>query len=338
MNDLMHQTVDSMMGFFKTKAITAALELKIFDHLVDGPLTEADLIAKTGLPELSFKRLLIALTAMGLITKENGEFTLPEAHREFLVSSEPLWIGWLARHIDTFLYPLWDKTADAVRTDSNQREPVFGDNRSWFDILYQNPEDVTDFQEFLGIYAKPFIDGFVAEYPFNEHKRFLDIGSGIGSLPMAVADAHPDLEIGICDLPAATAFLNDKLTEKGYGDRIEVTAGDVIEGKLPEEKYDLVHLGWMLHDYDHDIQVKVLENVYNALPVGGKFIASETPLNDDETGPEFTALLSINMLVSTDGGIESTHKQYIDRFSSVGFKNVRALEISGPRTLFIGEK
>ncbi len=339
MNDKMHNTVDAMMGFFKTKTITAALELRLFDYLADGPQTMEQLAKRTELPELSLSRLLIACASLDLIEKNAEEqYVLPAENQAFLVSSEPLWIGWLARHIDTFLYPLWGKSADAVRQDKNQREAVFGDNRSWFDILYQNPKDVEDFQEFLGIYAAPFIDGFVSEYDFNQHKRFLDIGSGIGSLPMAVADNFADLDVAICDLPAATDFVTRKLAEKGYGERISVTAGDVIKGELPEQEYDLVHLGWMLHDYDAETQVTVLENVFNALPAGGTFIASETPLNDDGMGPEFTALLSINMLVSTDGGIESTREQYIKRFESVGFINVRALTISGPRVLFVGEK
>jgi hypothetical protein len=338
MNKTMEQTVDSMMGFFKAKTITAALDLKIFDHFNGQALTATTLAEKASLPSSSLERLLIALVAMEYLKKEGDEYTLPQAHVDFLVSDKPQWLGWLGRHIDTFLYPLWSNLSSGIEQNNNQRLTVFGDNRSWFDILYNNLDDVADFQEFLGKFAQPFIDGFTSEYDFSQHKRFLDIGSGIGTLPIAVADKFPEIELAICELPQAKSFLLDKLGEQGYGQKISVIEGDVISGELPSIEYDLVHLGWMLHDYAHETQMVILRNIYQVMPVGGRFIASETPLNDDNTGPEFTSLLSLNMLVSTDGGIESNRKTYIKRFEDAGFVNVRILDISGPRTLFVGEK
>ncbi|QTL35421.1 methyltransferase [Pseudoalteromonas viridis] len=330
--------VNHMMGFFQAKAVTAALSLKLFDHFRDTDLSAQQLADKIDAPLRSTEQMLIALNAMGYLTKQHDLYHLPAQHHAFLVSDEPMWLGWLGRHIDTFLYPLWGELSSAVKSDTNQREAVFGDNRSWFDILYQNPDDVADFQEFLGKFAAPFIEGFVKDYDFSQHHAFLDIGSGIGTLPIAVANAYPGVSLAICELPQASAFLRDKLGEQGYGDRIEVVEGDVIAGNLPIGNYDLIHLGWMLHDYAPETQVTILKNIYNAMPAGGRFIASETPLNDDKSGPEFTALLSLNMLVSTDGGIESSSEEYLARFHEAGFSNARILEIPGPRTLIVGEK
>lgn len=330
--------VNQMMGFFQAKALTAALALKLFDQLRDRDADAAHIAARLDCPARSTEQLLIALRAMGYLDQRDGLYHLPAAHRAFLLSDEPQWLGWLGRHIDTFLYPLWGELKTAVRNDAHQRRTVFGDDRSWFDILYQNPDDVADFQEFLGKFAAPFIAGFVRDYDFSQHRAFLDIGSGIGSLPMAIADAYPGIALAICELPQASAFLRDKLTLQGYGKRIDVVEGDVISGDLPIGGYDLIHLGWMLHDYAPETQLTILRNIYRAMPAGGRFIASETPLNEDKSGPEFTALLSLNMLVSTDGGIESSAQEYLDRFRLAGFSNARIMKIAGPRTLIVGEK
>jgi 4-hydroxy-2,2'-bipyrrole-5-carbaldehyde O-methyltransferase len=332
------QLVGLMMGFFQTKAITAALDLKVFDALADGPASAETVCRHAGIPETSGKRLLIALAALGLLTKNGGDYQLTDASRKYMLRSSPEWLGWLARHIDVFLYPLWSRTSEAVREDADQRKAVFDDQRTWFDILYQNPQDVVDFQEFLGIFAKPFIEGMIQEFRFSNYRRFLDIGSGIGTLPLAVAKHYPDLEIGLLELPQAAEFVRGRLRDSEHGRRIHVAEGDVIAGSIPKGEYDLVHLGWMLHDYAPDIQDRILRHIHDALPPGGTFMASETPLADDEAGPLFTALLSINMLVSTDGGIESTGEQYLERFRRAGFVNVRKQAIPGPRTLFIGEK
>ncbi|MDW6004020.1 methyltransferase [Vibrio mangrovi] len=330
--------VDQMMGFFQAKTLTAALDLKLFDHLHTQDLSAGEIADKLKSPLRSVEQLLIGLRAMGYLEKQGDNYHLPQEHASFLVSHEPMWLGWLGRHIDTFLYPLWGELKSAVTSDTNQRQAVFGDDRSWFDILYQNPEDVTDFQEFLGKFAAPFIHGFVQDYDFSQHRSFLDIGSGIGTLPIAVAGINPDIHLTICELPQACAFLRDKLAVQGYGDRINVIEGDVIAGKLALQDYDLIHLGWMLHDYAPEIQMTILKNIYDAMPAGGCFMASETPLNDEKSGPEFTALLSLNMLVSTDGGIESSTEEYLERFRAVGFENVRLINISGPRTLICGDK
>ncbi|AZZ94449.1 methyltransferase domain-containing protein [Hahella sp. KA22] len=332
------QIVDLMMGFFKTKTLTAAFDLGLFDAMAEGPASLEDICARANAPVASGKRMLIALQAMGLLQREGDAYSLAPGAAPYLVSQSPQWLGWLGRHIDAFLYPLWSNTAQAVRDDKDQREAVFGDKRSWFDILYQNPSDVTDFQEFLGIFAKPFIDGMVEGVDFSAYSRFMDIGSGVGSLPVAVAEACPHLEIAICELPKAACYVRDKIMSGDFADRIKVVEGDVIAGTIPQQEYDLIHLGWMLHDYAPDTQLQILRNIYDALPSGGVFMASETPLDEDESGPLFTSLLSINMLVSTDGGVESTAQQYMQRFEEAGFSNVRVLRINGPRTLFVGEK
>ncbi|WJV54772.1 methyltransferase [Pectobacteriaceae bacterium CE90] len=330
--------VNQMMGFFQSKTLITALSLKLFDHLRDQDRSAKQMAALLNCPLRSSEQLLIALQAMGYLEKQDGLYHLPQEHRAFLVSDEPQWLGWLGRHIDTFLYPLWGELKAAVENDTHQRQTVFGDDRSWFDILYQNPDDVTDFQEFLGKFAAPFIDGFIQDYDFSQHQAFLDIGSGIGSLPIAVANAYSGVNLAICELPQTSAFLRDKLVQQGYGQRIQVLEGDVISGDLPIGDYDLIHLGWMLHDYAPETQLIILKNIYDAMPVGGRFIASETPLNADKSGPEFTALLSLNMLVSTDGGIESSPQEYLSRFHQAGFSNARIMDISGPRTLIVGEK
>jgi len=330
--------VDLMMGFFKTKTITSALELGIFDALADGPISAEDVCRRKKIPESSGNRLLIALVGLGLLSKQDENFNLTQVAKQYLIGSSNEWLGWLARHIDTFLYPLWSETAQGIRNNKDQREEVFGDKRSWFEILYEKPNDVVDFQEFLGIFAKPFVDGMIKKFDFSPYKKFMDIGSGIGSFPLAVAEHNENLEISICELPQAADFVREKIDKTEFGKRIKIVEGDVIKGNIPKNEYDLIHLGWMLHDYNTKIQTEILSYIYDALPTGGTFIASETPLDNDETGPLFTSLLSINMLVSTDGGIESTVKQYIKRFEDVGFINVRTIEIPGPRTLFCGEK
>jgi hypothetical protein len=337
LDDNLARVCETLLSFFHAQTLIAAFELKVFDAVGEGA-SAPEVCARCKLPESSGRRLLIALRAMGFLTCEGETLRIAPAMAPYLVSGSPQGMGSLARHAEKFLYPLWGKCAAAIREDSNQRGAVWGDRRSWFEILYSKPEDVADFHAFLSVLAKPFVEGFVAGYDFSAHKGFLDIGSGRAALPRAVIAAHPHLRAAVCDLPEAARHMREELAAAGRQPAIAVYEGDVIAGDLPEITEDLVHIGWMLHDYGVDTQRRILANVFRALPAGAVFIASETPLADDESGPAFVALLSINMLISSDGGVESTKAQHLDRFREAGFVNVRAMDIPGPRTLLIGEK
>ncbi|RLQ85189.1 methyltransferase [Notoacmeibacter ruber] len=329
---------ETILSFFNAQALIAAFELGIFDAIGDGGASEAEIYERCGLAEKSGRQMLIALSALGFVIRDGERYRLAPGMEACLRRDGSQYLGTLARHANKFLYPLWSRCADAVRQDSNQRAAVFNDSRDWFEILYSDPEDVADFHAFLSVLADPFVENFVKGYDFSRHKGFLDIGSGRAALPAKVIAAHPHLTAAVCDLLEAARHMRQELSAAGQLDRIAVYEGDVIAGDLPEIHEDLVHMGWMLHDYGVETQKRILSNIFAALPSGATFIASETPLLDDQAGPAFVALLSLNMLVSSDGGIESTCAEYLERFRQAGFANVRAMPLEGPRTLLIGEK
>lgn len=328
---------ETLLSFFNAQALMGAYQLEVFEAIGEGA-TAAEIAARCEMPESSANQLLIALRAMGFLDREGDRYSLAAGMEPYLLKDGAAYLGTLSRHAAKFLYPLWGRCAEGLRENANQRAAVFGDDRKWFDILYSDPADVADFHAFLSILADPFVESFVAGYDFSAHKAFLDLGSGRAALPRAVLKAHPHLTAAVCDLPEAAEHMRRELAGIEGGNRIAIFEGDVIEGTLPQIDADLVHMGWMLHDYGIETQKRILANVFAALPSGATFIASETPLADDESGPAFVALLSINMLVSSDGGIESTTAQYLDRFREAGFVNVRAQALPGPRALLIGQK
>lgn len=331
----------TLLSFFNAQALISAYELGIFEAVrdSDGSGASATTICQNcDLPESSGEQLLIALGAMGFLIRDAGRYSLPPDLAPYLLRDGKGYLGGLARHAAKFLYPLWAHSAAAIRENHNQRAVTFDDSRRWFDILYSDPKDVADFHAFLSVLADPFVESFVTGFDFSPYREFLDLGSGRATLPRAVLAAHPHLSVSVCDLPEAAAHMRDELAASGHQDQIQVSEGDVIAGTLPRLSADLVHMGWMLHDYGIETQNRILANIHAALPAGATLVASETALNDDLSGPAFVALLSINMLVSSDGGIESTTAQYLDRFRAAGFVNVRALKLDGPRILLIGDK
>jgi 4-hydroxy-2,2'-bipyrrole-5-carbaldehyde O-methyltransferase len=335
----MEKLLDIFTGFWRAKTLMVGLELNVFS-IIDKEEKSVEEIAQEckANPE-AIGRLMIALRAMELVEANEEKYICSPIAQKYLVKGQPEWLGWFSRHMNGFLYPLWGELAKAVRENRNQRITVFGDDRSWFDFLYTKDEDVQDFAEFLGIFSKHFAESIVLEFDFSRYQSFLDIGSGVGYLPRAVANKYPDLNIAILELPALAKVVQEKFDKEfDMPGRIKVIAGNMMENSIPRGEYDLIHMGWTLHDFNPERQIDILTNIYQSLPHGGTFIASETPLNDDRTGPLFTALLSLNMLVSTDGGVESTNNEYIERFKKAGFSSVEVSSDVGGRKLIIGRK
>jgi len=87
-------------------------------------------------------------------------------------------------------------------------------------------------------------------------------------------------------------------------------------------------LSRILHDWGDDKCRIILENVYEALPVGGAVLVGEMVLCGNVTkGPTGAQLQSLNMLVCTEGK-ERTEEEYRVMLEGVGFRDV-SVEITG---------
>ncbi|MGO8185482.1 methyltransferase [Rhizobium leguminosarum] len=79
----------------------------------------------------------------------------------------------------------------------------------------------------------------------------------------------------------------------------ETAAGNFFE-QLPGDHE--VHLLSMIpHDWDEAKNRALLRRSFEALPSGGAVIISELVVNDEKTGPAPAALMSLNMLIETEG-------------------------------------
>src|SRR5689334_11256381 len=59
-------------GYVLSSVLFSAVELGVFDLLAKGPADAPALAARAGLPEDALRRLLTALTAMGLVTRDDA--------------------------------------------------------------------------------------------------------------------------------------------------------------------------------------------------------------------------------------------------------------------------
>src|SRR6266404_6601176 len=114
------------IGFFVSKTLFAGVELGIFESLSTGPAEAEQLAERLKLPAESLERLLIALTALGLLEKQGERFANSASAEAYLLENSLSYMAGSFGHFDHDLYPLWNYLADAVRENSSRWKQVFG--------------------------------------------------------------------------------------------------------------------------------------------------------------------------------------------------------------------
>ena len=115
-------------------------------------------------------------------------------------------------------------------------------------------------------------------------RRLLDVAGGSGIYACALAAQFPELTGSVFEKPPVDRIAQRAIDKRGYGSRINVVAGDMLNDGLPKG-YD-VHL-WsnVLHDWDVPIVIQLLHASAGALPAGGEIVIHDAFLNADKTGP-----------------------------------------------------
>ncbi|CCI31030.1 S-adenosyl-L-methionine-dependent methyl transferase PigF [Microcystis aeruginosa NIES-1211] len=323
---------------WKTQTLFSALELGIFEQLSQQAKTIEQLAQDCHFSPVSGKKLLTACVALGLLTKTNDTYQNASVTQELLVSGNPIYLGDVAFHIRDIL-PLWNKLTDAVKENSNRWQQVTGSEAGHFSSLYQDPNQLAHFLKTMNLYNQETAASVALNFDFSPYHHLLDIGGSTGVFGQMIISYFPHLKVTVFDLPEVCKITEQYIKEQYHLEgQMATHEGNFLSSHSLPKGFDIIYLGWVLHDWPHHIQLEILEKCYQALPPNGILLATESLINQEETGPLLTALLSLDMLVSTDGGGESTGEEYKERFSKAGFESVEIISLPIMRDLIVGVK
>jgi SAM-dependent methyltransferase len=329
------QIQDLIIAGWKSQTLFSALELGIFDCLKDGNQSLTEIATCCNIPPESGKKLLTACVALGLLEKQGETYTNNPMTQQTLVKGQPTYLGQVALHVRDIM-PLWNRLTDAVRENQNQWTAVTGSNQGHFAQLYDEPAQLENFMSTMNLYNEAVAQAVAQIFNFSAYRYLLDVGGSTGIFDKTLLTHYPHLKATVFDLPKV-CDITDRLIREQYhlSDRLDTCRGDFLQNPLPQG-YDIIYLGWVLHDWSAEQQIQLLENCYQALPPGGVLLATECLLDEDDTGPLLTSLLSLDMLVSTDGGGESRGSEYQERFAQAGFLDIQSKKLPAMRDLLIG--
>jgi hypothetical protein len=315
-----HATLLQMMtGYWVSQALYVAAKLGVADLLADGPRPVEALAAATQTDTLSLRRVLRALASVGVFTEARpGTFALTPL-AALLQTRTPDSMRALAIMYAEEQYRAWGDLLHSVQTGATAFERQFG--TSYFAYLAQHPEADRVFNEAMTGWTTQLVGAVVDAYDFSPFQTIVDVGGGYGTLLVAMLRSNPAARGILFDQPHVIAAAGEQMVVAGVAERCTTVGGDFfVEVPAGGDAYVLAQI---LHDWNDERSVAILQQCRRVMPAHGKLLVIELVLPPGED-PFFGKWLDLHMLVLV-GARERTAAEYGALFHAAGFELARVV-------------
>lgn len=320
--------VDLGFGFILSGALSAATELRVADHLEQGPKSPEALATELGVHAQSLYRVLRLLASVGVFAEdESGRFQLTPA-ADLLRENAPVSLRDAVLMLTQKIF--WAPTSElttTVRTGQNPFERIFG--KPFFDYLEADSAAGAVFHRGMSGLSDMENALIARSYDFSETGKVIDVGGGHGGFLIEILKASPEVRGVLFD--HAHVLRESRLAGAGFAARSETIEGDFFTSVPPGG--DAYVLKRILHDWSDDVCVTILRNCREAMAPGGRVLVVDTviPRGNEPHGGK---ILDVMMMASLPGR-ERTEEDFRELFTQAGLRLSRVIHT--PAALSITE-
>jgi ubiquinone/menaquinone biosynthesis C-methylase UbiE len=283
----------------RSAVLMAAAKLGLFLALNEGASRPSEVAQRVKAPTDTVSRLLMALSALGYLSREQDQFALNDFSRAFLHEGA----GGMARLAwkEHLFYTAWSQLSDAIVSG----RAVFP---SFQDRLAHDFPSVEKFLLALNDLAEAAAPGVIETGAFSGARTILDLGGGGGGYAGELARALPDRRVTLADLPEILPIAERHLRRKGLENRVELVAADFLKDRcgLGESMFDCVFLSHVLHDFDAPTASTIVRRAGSLVRDDGKLVILDVLVPDEGQDHAVEALFDLMMLVEVPQG--RTHR------------------------------
>ena len=322
-----------LFGALIQQSIYVVAKLGIADLLAQKPQTAEELAIATETHAPSLYRVLRTLASAGVFAENSdNKFELTpiaallrsdarNSMRDFALLMGGEWHG-----------RIFSELMHSVKTGETAQSKVFGNEL--FEHLAQNPEDEEIFNRAMTSHSLAAVPAIVEAYDFSGAGKLMDIAGGHGILLAGILKANPQMHGILFDLPSVIEGANEWLEKEDVGSRVELASGDFFENvPAGADVYMMKHI---IHDWDDERSIKILQNVRSAMNDTGKVLIIEMVIPEgNESSP--SKILDLQMLIGT-GGKERTEDEYGKLLEASGFRLTKIVPTKSPLSLIEGQR
>ena len=323
--DSMNKIINDSWGFAEARILNTCFKLKIFDKINDGNNTIEKLVHAYNYNPSIMKSMFFVLINKNILTFENNRYHINSDYFDFIVSTESKYIGNIWKTHEYLNNNLWNNL-ELFAKDESSKENLFAfeDNNHWKNIL-----------PYLNSLASNTSETISNYFP-NNNIRVLDIGCGSAKLLSTLLEDHPNwVGVGIDNpSPIANATNNNiKLIEDG---RLQLLTQDIFFYNKDIGEFDIVVLSNILHGYNKEQIIKLLNMVDKYLDSGGRLLINEFII--DENSEDIMQHI-YNIQFSMTGNGKSFYLDDLDNLLNYcGYYYSKSIELDSPYNCILYSK
>jgi hypothetical protein len=219
---------------------------------------------------------------------------------------------------------------EAIKTGTSVVPALRG--KSFFDYMGDEPEFGQIFNDAMTSLSGLSIGPVVDAYDFTPYGTIVDVPGGHGRLLAAILTSAPNAQGVLYDLPDVVAGATPLLQQKHVAERVRLAEGSFFDG-VPAggDAYVLKHI---IHDWDDEASLHILQNVRTAATTGTAILLVETVIPEDDSGI-IGKWTDMEMLLINNGR-ERTASEYRRLLDAAGFQMIRVVDTASRFSIIEG--
>lgn len=302
--------LNTVRAFMKSRILLTGVELDLFTQIHRGVNTAGALAEKNSLDTRAVTRLLDAVAAFGMLSKDTDRYELtPEG--SFLSADHPESPLPMILHMNK-LWDTWSRLTEIV---------IHGKNPDKIPITQKDEKTVNAFIGAMHVIGKRLSKQIAEELDLSHYKKLLDIGGASGTYTISFLKKNPKMTAVIFDLKQVIPMAEKRLQNSGIIDRVEFITGDFYTDALPFG-CDLALLSAIIHQNSPAQNLALFRKIHQAIVPGGTLMIRDHIMDENRTLPADGAVFALNMLVSTQSGDTYTFQEVKKNLDLAGFTEI----------------
>ena len=322
--------------FFAT--LRTACQLNLFGLVKSRPgLTLPEIAAALGIQEYPARVLLLTCAALRLVAKRGDRYYGRFVPGILFDPASPHSIVPLIEWVHHITYLSMFHYEAAVKEARPAGLEVFeGTEDNLYGRLARQPKLEECFHTTMNLRSRVSNRLLVQRVRFNEFPRVLDVGGGAGENLSTIAGHHPSVTGTLLDFPTVADRARERFAAEGLQSRFEAVGKDFLKEEFPTG-YSCVLMAHLTPIFSETTNRELLRKAFDALVPGGMICICAPFMNDDETGPLDSALLSPYFLCTVNGqGRHYSLKETKAWLQDAGFVQIDHCDLSWNDQVLVG--
>ena len=262
---------------FVFQSATSLRNLGVLKALTDsdGPQSFESIRNATGLSDYSLSVLLDAGESTKLIEKTEAGFQVTEAGK-YIEKDDLTRVN--MNFSQDVCYEGLKSLEDSLRSHKPEGLKTFSSSSTIYEALTSLPEKAQkswfDFDHYFSDDSFPRVIPLV----FNtKPSRILDVGGNTGKFAIACATHSPTVRVTILDHANQLKIAKERISEKGFADRIDLKPIDLLDHSKPfPEGHDVIWMSQFLDCFGKEDVIAILKRAHSAMTEGSCLYVMET--------------------------------------------------------------